>query len=851
MDPRYLRLKALLEERFGLDAPELGISRLQRTAKLRAFLDGELPRAIARELEGLSAHDRAAFEEAIYDHLLRFFLRSEAASGFLCALPSKGEAVRLRWANEDQYYVHASLPQAKDRKSSDSFVHEDLRGFLKRELESFLASEASRLVDEVDAGLDGALAQLRIVRSIASEIIDRFAAIENLRKQIWLRKKFVTEASYCIRLGLVPESFHPEIAANQAQQEEWAELGFPEAGSLADHPTRMVDTRHFSAEFTARLLEALGDLDEKTDGILFHSENFQALSLMEARYRNRIDCIYIDPPYNTSNDGFVYKDSYPHASWLTMMRDRLTKAENLLHDSACLFVSIDSNERDRLGLLADQCLQLDRLNTFIWVNNLKGRQIAGRGAAGTHEYIFAFGREGCGPFSVPVEWATKLMPSTYKGFSYEVLKDEHGPYVLKNELYNTNAKFNEETRPNLVFNIHYEPRSGEIRFSSIEEAIDFDGFVKIPPHRNKNGTHRYHAWRWSREKILNESHNLAFISNGNRYRVFTKVRDFEQTHLKDLITDISTSMGTRCLSDLFGRAPTVEYPKPIELVQLLVRQSDEAGTVLDFFAGSGSTGHAVVALNREEKSRRKFLLVEMGDHFDTVLLPRLKKVAFSPAWKGGKPSRFATEEEAEYGPRLLKVVRLESYEDALFNLELGRSHSPPDFVDPTSYRLRTRQPGAKEDREVSVDLVETFNWLIGLKVDRITAPQRFHLELGRDTEGRLRPDPEGPHWFRSVAGELPDGKRALVIWRNCRGDAEGDERALHAWFRGHADAERETPFDLVYVNGECDLETLKKAHEAWEVRRIEAEFHRRMFDLEASEPLSRSGDEGAGEPRCR
>src|SRR5690606_36453697 len=109
------------------------------------------------------------------------------------------------------------------------------------------------------------------------------------------------------------------------------------------------------------------------------------------------------------------------------------------------------------------------VNTLCWVNNLKGRQISAHGAALTHEFIVicAKNKEAVGEFSVQVEWAKSHMPSAYKGFSYEVLSDAKGDYVLKNQLYNTNSAFNEVSRPNLLFNIHYNAATGEVRTTDI------------------------------------------------------------------------------------------------------------------------------------------------------------------------------------------------------------------------------------------------------------------------------------------------------------------------------------------------------------------------------------------------
>jgi len=139
----------------------------------------------------------------------------------------------------------------------------------------------------------------------------------------------------------------------------------------------------------------------------------------------------------------------------------------------------------------------------------------------------------------------------------------------------------------------------------------------------------------------------------------------------DLWTDLKPN-GSHQVGSLFG-TKVFENPKSTNLVERVIRfVGNDDSMVLDYFAGSGTTGHAVINLNREDGGRRKFILVEMADYFDTVLLPRLKKVTFSPEWKDGNPKRVATAEEAERGPRIIKVIRLESYEDALNNL------LPPD-----------------------------------------------------------------------------------------------------------------------------------------------------------------------------
>ena len=153
------------------------------------------------------------------------------------------------------------------------------------------------------------LARIKAIRVIAHKLIDFLAQLENFEKKLWLKKKFVIETSYCVTLDRIPEELYKEVAANDAQREEWVRLiaideikGDPAYSVplttefLKAHQTLIVDTRHFSGEFTRRLLAAIPMLDEQTDGVFIHSENFQALSLMQSRYREQIECIHIEPP---------------------------------------------------------------------------------------------------------------------------------------------------------------------------------------------------------------------------------------------------------------------------------------------------------------------------------------------------------------------------------------------------------------------------------------------------------------------------------------------------------------------------------------------------------------------------
>jgi adenine-specific DNA-methyltransferase len=308
--------------------------------------------------------------------------------------------------------------------------------------------------------------------------------------------------------------------------------------------------------------------------------------------------------------------------------------------------------------------------------------------------------------------------------------------------------------------------------------------------------------------------------------------------LKGLV-ELDSRVAANALESLFGSREIFRNPKPVELIANLLGFVASAGRdVLDYFAGSGTTGHAVINLNREDGGERKFILVEMGSYFDTVLLPRIKKVAFTPEWKDGKPKRSATSEEAERGPQVVKYLRLESYEDALNNLELKRTAQQDrllaedsnvreqyllsymidvesrgsqsllnidGFRNPDRYKLKVERNG--ETQVVNVDLVETFNWLLGLTVK--------HIDVIRG--------------IRVVEGTNPRGERVLVLWRNLD---ETDNDKLDQWFEKQGYSTRDLEYDLVYVNGDNNLENLRRPDQTWKVRLIEEEFQRLMFDVQ-------------------
>ena len=368
--------------------------------------------------------------------------------------------------------------------------------------------------------------------------------------------------------------------------------------------------------------EASVDFDAARN-VFVEGDNLDVLKLLRGAYAGAVKLSYIDPPYNTGN-GFVYDDRFAggrqghrrHSRWLSMMYPRLALARELLTSDGVLAVSIDSNEYARLTLLLDELFgEENHLTTFVWAGNLKGRQISGGGAVGTHEYIVCYARDAArvGQFRGSLSRLSALMPAVYRPSSYPVKHDARGPYVTKNELHNTNSKFNERTAPTMVFRIHYHPETAEVRVTDIDDEQTFPGFLTAMPHPNARLGLQWHAWRWSRGRVLADRDDLEFAVTGGRLRIRTKVRDVDSTAVKDLIVGPSIATAQADLKAL-GLGGVFETPKPVALLQLLVATATGPDDlVLDFFAGSGSTAHAVAVQNAQDGGRRGCISVNLPE----------------------------------------------------------------------------------------------------------------------------------------------------------------------------------------------------------------------------------------------
>lgn len=792
-------------------------------------------------------------------------------------------AVKTRWLalgnraptekNPQRTLLEKHLSGYTTKNTADYFIHKDLGGFLRRELDFYIKNEVMYLDDLQNAGsfanIEKNLRMIQCLRSIALELIAFLAQLEDFQKKLWLKAKFVVSSSYCIQVGLIPETFYPEILANDEQRTEWVRLcaidqeetfdgSLIEVGKpaysvpmteafLKAHPTLMVDTALYEKDFTGRLLASLGDLDEISDGVLFRGENFQALLMMQERYQGQVKCIYIDPPYNTKGDGFLYKDAYRHSSWHAMIEDRLAVSRRLLGNDGVFLSSIDDIEHSALTGMLDHHFGRDgRVGSLVWKGSTDNNPTR---IAVEHEYILCYAKS---KSDLDEHWSSATNEAKEAMLrKFEAICEQTTSIDERRALFESFAIENREELGDLFRYRRVDAKGPYVSRRNMENPGKHGyKYDVLHPLTKKPCAKPYWGWRFPEGTMQRFMEEDRIIFGGDE----TKIPELK-VYLNEVrfplrsVFHLDARKGSNDIDRLFGARDLFKNPKPTELLKhFLPFASSSHSIVADYFAGSGTTGHAIISLNREDGGCRKFILAEQGDHFDFLLLPRLKKMTYAPEWKDGKPKRLATLEEAQRSPRMFKVIRLESYEDTLNNLRLWRTQaqddllsslpqqakddyllnyqlevesrgsllSVDDFKKPFDYALNVAVDSAGAFEPRKIDLVETFNFLIGLRVKHIDAqPQRG---------------------FVTVTGTLPSNETCLVLWRDCDVlDYEGISKLFDKLAINPADNE----FDVVYINGDHNIPTVLTqtaeeggATRVLKLRQIEPDFLERMFFVE-------------------
>jgi type III restriction-modification system methyltransferase len=406
-------------------------------------------------------------------------------------------------------------------------------------------------------------------------------------------------------------------------------------------------------------VEASKDFDN-TKNMLIVGDNLDALKLLQESYLGKIKMIYIDPPYNTGHD-FVYHDNFTvkkadfednstdsdgnviisedeyaenskangrfHSDWLSMMYPRLKLARNLLTDDGVVFISIDYGEHSNLKKLCDEIFGEDNFITeFVWHSNKKGRQMD-KNIKTTNEFILCYAKD-----EQEMTIFDKIVKVDRSG---KVERDEISEYQKGYPLHNGTAAFHINNRPNLAYSIYVKPDNTDvitldekvktkngyvIQESQKGKDLESKGYIRIVPKRNeKYGTQR--VWRWGSEKFLREYNTeLILAKELDGYYYYQKNRISEDGNTTQKYTnyiDIDSSRGRNDINALFDNKPIFDFSKPVDLLSILMDiATNKSSTVLDFFSGSGTTGHAVMDLNAEDGGKRQYICVQLDEKTD-------------------------------------------------------------------------------------------------------------------------------------------------------------------------------------------------------------------------------------------
>ena len=733
--------------------------------------------------------------------------------------------------NKTRTILEKHLTDYTAKNSFDYFIHKDLGGFLNRELDFYIKNEVLNLDDLDEKNIQKNLGKAKAIKEIAKKLITFLAQLEEFQKKLWLKKKFVVETNYCITLDKVDEKFYPEIVNNKEQIEEWEKLfaiseiktNLTKIGAdvlngnddskkiefLKQNPYLQVDTKFFSTEFKYKLLSTIENLDEQTNGTLINSDNFHALNLLQEKYKEQVKCIYIDPPYNAQSSEILYKNTYKNSSWLSLIQDRVMESKNLLNTNGILVNAIDEVEQEFLGILLSIIFPLYNKTCVTIVHNPSGQQ--GENFSSTNEYAYFLYPKGARSIGLEVR---------EDNVDIRNLRDVTGEDSLRtaaaNCFYPIFIKEGKIVGFGDVCDNNYHP--------NVNEELP-DGVIAVYPV-DPQGIER--KWRFARQTVETIKNELfaKFIKGRN---VWDIQRTKNKFNYKTVWTDkkyFANNYGTQPLNQMFGKQ-VFSFPKSIYTVKDCISASlynSYNPIILDYFAGSGTTGHATIELNRDDGGNRKYILVEMGKYFNTVTKPRIQKVAYSREWKDGKPVN------RDGISQIFKYMSLESYEDACNNLQQKVSQIALSdkleeqyklnymfdfeysdsllniemFENPFDYKMKITE--GNETKERNIDLIETFNYLIGLNVSSIYQKDGFML----------------------VEGTNREEENILVIWRNTKEKSNSD---LDEFLKKRRISTQDFEFKKIYVNGDNNLQNQEAEENEFKVSLIEEEFKKRMFGV--------------------
>lgn len=589
---------------------------------------------------------------------------------------------------------HLTRFEAESKR--DFFIHKDLKWFLNTELEDFINrviwEKQTAILWNVNLATE-ILKKLQVMREVSETIIDFIAGVEEYQKSIFEKKKFVVESEYCMTLDKVSKEFYDEILKNTEQIQEWKNLWFIDDKTKLDkayleaNNTLVLDTKFFPT-LKSKILASFENLDEETNGLLINSENFQALNLMLEKYRWKVKCIYIDPPFNLwLNWDFYYKTNYLNSSWSSLLEDRISLAKEFLSDDWSIFVRCDYH----WNFLVRQIM-----NKIFWEENFMNELIvwkSNRIKTKWNKYLSWYDNI--------FFYANNINKVDFKHLCKKSNNDwwrwMDKPWevwtIIPNELLNffskENIKYNEE-------------------WQAISRAKIILWKECLPPNNA-----RYPSQETI--KKMEEEWRIRLNWNWN-----PQMKRPETVYLTDNWTDLFWYANTTWF--------TTENSETL-LQRVIETSTNEWEIVMDFFVWSATTQATA------HKLKRKWIWSEMWDYFYSYPFKRLKKVLFND-------SNWISKDVNWEWWWMFEYKKLEQYEDSLNNLQEPQKLENQAFLNTELnkivYELNNNETSSisilnddsfiknpfsqtmkiGEDDFKKVNFVDTFNYLLWINVEK-------------------------------------------------------------------------------------------------------------------------------------
>jgi len=718
----------------------------------------------------------------IGDFELLYFISKERTN-------SKNEAINLFLYHLERYTAVNKF---------DYFIHKDLKAFLQRELDTFLKNEVFSIAfidpewkeQEVQDAIKNNVLKASAIRDIALVVIDFMSELEEFQKRLFEKKKFVVESHYCMTLDRIPTSVYDNVMKyiltdeDKKQIQDWIDLQFITGSELEPdniedkvndkyvsalsflekNQMLVLDTKNLSSEIKWKLISAFKEIDKITNGILINSENFQGLNFIQSKVKGQVRGVYIDPPFNTGNDDFLYKDSMQHSSWMCMMLDRMRLSRNLMANNAGIYSHIDYNEVANLKQLQEKVFGTEN---FVQLISVKAASPAGfktvnPGPIDVTEYIL---------FSVKsrkdFEFKKAYTPVEYDSNYNLVIENIDSPceewtfISITDAIYKENGITNNNEakqkwgdywkiiRDNLI--AVYALKNKD-RIVSIRDPQKPTDDLKALLQKSKNEGKLCEYKKESGESsYAYKGGLLSFYSNK------VQLVDGIETPT-ELLTDFWNDISWAGIANE-GYVKLKNGKKPEKLLKRVIESTMNSNNefMLDFFSGCGTTPAV------SQKMGKKWIGIEMAGYFEDLTKRRLINVlngentgiSITQNWNGGG---------------IFQYIKLEQYEDTLNNIEIHNATPQLSFLDNIRYQLIHGTKGSdslinlekftkpfdytmkivlqNEPKEgANIDLVTTFNFLLGIEVQGYELAENNSLE------------------YKIVIGNK-ELQEFIIIWRN-------------------------------------------------------------------------------------